>query len=66
MEVTLLKIPGEVTTVVSALHRWIWGIERCLEQLITPRGFRSVSSIDEARKMALPCVKVWESNQVNF
>jgi len=64
VEVTLLKTPGEVTTAGSALHRWIWGTERCLEQLITPCGFQSVSSIDVARKMALPCVKVWESNQV--
>ena len=48
-----LKIQGEISTVESLPHRWMWGTKCHLEQLITPRGLRSVSDNYKARKTTL-------------
>ena len=48
-----LKIQGEISTVRSAPHRWMRGTKHHLEQLMMPRGLRSVNDNYGVRKMAL-------------
>ena len=54
MRVILLKIPIKISAIGSARHRWMWGIERRLKQLMMLRGLQNVSNNYEALKMALP------------
>ena len=56
MKVIPLKIPRKILTVGSACHRWMWGTERLLEQLMMLRGLRNVSNNYEMHKTALPHV----------
>jgi len=39
-----LKILGKLSTVGSASNCWMQGIKRCLEQLMTHHGLRSVKN----------------------
>jgi len=47
------KIQGEMSTVGSVSHHWMWGTKRRLEQLMMHHGLRSVSNRYRARKTVL-------------
>ena len=53
MRIISLKIPRKISTVGSTHHRWMWGIERYLEQLMIFRGLQNISNNYEARKTTL-------------
>ena len=64
--VILLKILKEISTVRFASHRWIWGTECHLEQLMMLHGLQNVNSNYETRKIAPPHVWIKESVGVNY
>ena len=55
------KILGEMSSIWLASHRWMRGTSYLLEQLMTPRGLRSVSSNYETRKTTFPHMQINES-----
>ena len=56
MGILPLKIIGKISSVGLAPHRWMQGTSCRLEQLMMPRGLRSINSSYEVHKTVLPHV----------
>ena len=65
MGVIPFQTPGEISTVRSTLHCWMWGKKRCLEQLMKPRRPQSVKNNYGVHKMTLTRVQIKGQNNIN-